>query len=103
MKHGALALIGIVLMGLPLAASAEYFFAANDVVVSKCEYTDLSGKSRFEKMLESSSGLKCDAMEDKEQTIVVTCRAALRNVLFATKSRQSCESLRDSVSGPPAD
>jgi len=97
MKQGIVVVIGMILSGLPFAASAEYFFAANDAVVSKCLYTDVSGKYNFEKMLESSYGVNCDAIEDKDKTVIVTCKATLTNMIFAAKTEETCKSLRKSV------
>jgi hypothetical protein len=97
MKQGTVVLIGLILSGLPFTASAEYFFAANDAAISKCLYTDVSGKYNLEKMLESSYGVNCDAIEDKEGTVIVTCKAALTNMVFAAKTEKTCESLRNSV------
>ena len=36
-------------------------------------------------------------MEDKDQTVIVTCKANLTNMIFATKTKNMCESLRKSV------
>jgi hypothetical protein len=97
MKQGIIVLTGIILSALPFTASAEYFFAANDAVISQCIYTEVSGKNNFEKMLESSYGVNCDSMEDKDQTVIVTCKANLTNMIFATKTKNMCESLRTSA------
>ena len=97
MKRKIIVLIGLTLLGLPFTASAEYFFAANDAVISKCLYTDVSGKYNLEKMLESAYGVNCDAIEDQDKTVIVTCEATLTNMIFATKTKKTCESLRTSI------
>ena len=97
MKQGIVLLIGLSLSGLTFTASAEHFFVANDTVISKCLYTDVSGKYKLEKMLESTYGVNCDANEDKDKTVIVTCKATLTNMIFAAKTETVCESLRNDV------
>lgn len=78
---------------LPLTSSADYFFVANDAVISKCIYTPLSGKHALESQLEASYGVNCDAMEDREGTVIVTCKKQLTNMIFATKTKNACNNL----------
>ena len=78
-------------------ANAEYFFTANDVAISKCLHTSMSGKEKIKTTLEKSYGVKCSAIEDNKGTIIITCKAGYTNMIFVAKSESTCNSLRKNV------
>jgi hypothetical protein len=82
---------------VPTLANGEYFFTANDAMITPCMYTAVSDKDALRAKLESAYGVSCTAQEDNQGTVIVTCKANLTNMIFAAKTIETCNSLRESV------
>ncbi len=65
MRNVILSILILIFSG---SANAEYFFTANDVVITKCAYTSMKGVNKIKTALESGYGVKCTALEDNEAT-----------------------------------
>ena len=90
-------ILAALVLSVSLSANAEYFFTANDALITPCIHTPISGKSALKSKLESAYGVKCSAEEDNEGTVIITCKARLTNMVFSTKAEATCNSLRKNV------
>ena len=71
---------------------AKYFFMANDVMVTKCFYTDIETERELRQRIEEATPMKCQSVKDKI-AIVMSCKGATTNMFVYTDSERSCESI----------
>ena len=94
MRNVILSILMLIFSG---PANAEYFFTANDVVITKCAYTSMKGVNNIKTALESGYGVKCTALEDNVGTVIVTRKKNLTNMIFVTRTEIICNDLRNNI------